>query len=87
MCTNRIARSGADTVVTDSYHCAYWAQLLGKNVQVASWSVKFDHMKHQPYFIDSINDKFTKKKNTIDGFLQECRHLNSKFYQKFQTLL
>ena len=77
----------ANTVVTDSYHGAYWAQLLGKNVQVASWSVKFDHMKHQPHFIDSINDKFTKKKNTIDGFLQECRHLNNKFYQKFQTLL
>ncbi len=77
----------ANTVVTDSYHGAYWAQLLGKNVQVASWSVKFDHMKHQPHFIDSINDKFIKKKNTIDGFLQECRHLNNKFYQKFQTLL
>ena len=77
----------ANTVVTDSYHGAYWAQLLGKNVQVASWSVKFDHMKHQPHFIDSINDKFTKKKNAIDGFLQECRHLNNEFYQKFQTLL
>jgi len=77
----------ANTVVTDSYHGAYWAQLLGKNVQVASWSVKFDHMKHQPHFIDSINDKFTKKKNAINGFLQECRHLNNEFYQKFQTLL
>tara|TARA_B110000093_G_C12959563_1_gene406540 strand:+ start:2236 stop:2997 length:762 start_codon:yes stop_codon:yes gene_type:complete len=77
----------AKTIVTDSYHGAYWAQLLGKNVQVASWSVKFNHMKHQPHFINSINDKYTKKKNTVDGFLQECRELNNKFYQKFLTLL
>ena len=77
----------ANTVVTDSYHGAYWAQLLGKNVQVASWSVKFNHMKYQPYFIDSINDKYIKKKNAIDGFLQECRDLNNNFYQKFINLL
>ena len=77
----------AKTIVTDSYHGAYWAQLLGKNVQVASWSVKFNHMKHQPHFINSINDKYTKKKNAVDGFLQECRELNNEFYQKFLALL
>ena len=79
--------ASAKTVVTDSYHGAYWAQLLGKNVQVASWSVKFDHMKYQPYFINSINDEFVPIKNNIDGFLEESIDYNKKFYQKFLTLL
>jgi len=77
----------ARTVITDSYHGAYWAQLLGKNVQVASWSVKFDHMKHPPYFIDSINDKISNVKNSVDGFLDECIEYNNIFYQKFLNLL
>ena len=75
-----------NTVVTDSYHGAYWAQLLGKNVQVASWSVKFDHMKHQPTFLDDINTKPEQIKNKVDGFLDECRELNNSFYQKFIQL-
>lgn len=79
--------AGANTIVTDSYHGAYWAQLLGKNVQVASWSVKFDHMKYQPHFINSIDDKFILQNNAIDGFLDECIDYNKKFYQKFLSLL
>ena len=73
--------------MTDSYHGAYWAQLLGKNVQVLSWSVKFDHMKYQPHFIQSINEPFKKTNNSVDGFLDECKDYNVKFYQKFLDLL
>jgi hypothetical protein len=75
-----------NTIITDSYHGAYWGQLLGKNVQVASWSVKFDHMKHQPYFLDEINIDPTFIKNNIEGYLDECRELNNAFYQKFIQL-
>jgi len=77
----------ARNIVTDSYHGAYWAQLLGKNVQVLSWSVKFDHMKYQPHFIQSINEPFKKTNNSVDGFLDECKDYNVKFYQKFLDLL
>jgi hypothetical protein len=76
-----------NTVVTDSYHGAYWAQLLGKNVIVASWSVKFDHMKYAPKFINSINDTLPPANNKIDGFFEECKTLNKDFYQKFLNLL
>ena len=75
-----------NTIITDSYHGAYWAQLLGKNVQVASWSVKFNHMKYQPYFLDDINVKPNKIKNDVDSFLAECREYNNAFYQKFIQL-
>lgn len=76
----------SNTVVTDSYHGAYWAQLLGKNVQVASWSVKFNHMKYPPYFLNSINDSYKPVNNSVPGFLQECREYNNNFYQKFLNL-
>ena len=76
----------SDTVITDSYHGAYWAQLLGKNVQVASWSVKFDHMKHTPYFLENINDNPVYIKNSVDEFKEECKALNQDFYQKFKNL-
>ena len=78
----------ANTVVTDSYHGAYWAQLLGKDVRVLSWSVKFDYMKHAPSFLSHISEWKTSAPSTITGeFLEESKDLNSKFYQKFLNLL
>jgi hypothetical protein len=76
-----------NTVITDSYHGAYWAQLLGKNVVLSSWSVKFNHMKYTPEFINSINETPPIVNNRVDGFLEESRYLNKRFYQKFLTLL
>lgn len=76
-----------DTIVTDSYHGAYWAQLLNKNVQVVSWSVKFNHMKYPVKFLDNINVDVSFVKNNIDGFLDECRELNQEFYNKTLNLI
>lgn len=76
-----------DTIITDSYHGAYWGQLLGKNVQVAAWSNKFLHMKHKPYFLESINDSPATIKNKVDGFKEECCELNKNFYNRFLGLL
>jgi len=78
----------ANTVVTDSYHGAYWAQLLGKDVRVVSWSVKFDHMKYPPSFLKHITKWQDAKVNLPPAdYLHECRALNSQFYQKFLNLL
>lgn len=77
----------ANTVVTDSYHGAYWAQLLGKNVQVVSWSVKFDHFKYPLHNIaNGINSDYKFVKNSRDDILDEARYLNKEFYQKFLNL-
>jgi len=73
-----------DTIITDSYHGAYWAQLLGKNVQVVGWSVKFNHFKNPPIFLDNINQTPLSNTNKIPyDFLTECRKLNQDFYHKF----
>lgn len=39
----RFLASGA-TVVTSSYHGAYWAHLLGRNVELVPWGSKFEYL-------------------------------------------
>lgn len=78
----------ANTIITDSYHGAYWAQLLGKDVRVLSWSVKFDYMKHSPSFLTHISEWRNSKPSRVTvEFLEESRNLNKQFYQKFLNLL
>jgi len=78
----------AKTIITDSYHGAYWAQLLERDVRVLSWSVKFNHMKYQPTLIPSITEWQTTSSSTIiKDFLDESREYNNNFYQKFLNLL
>lgn len=78
----------AKTVVTDSYHGAYWAQLLGKDVRVIGpWSVKFLHMKYVPTFIETMLAwKDSKPSYADNNFLEECKYLNTSFYQKVLSL-
>lgn len=77
----------ANIIVTDSYHGAYWGQLLGKDVKVVSWSTKFKSMKYPPTFIDNIRGwKHTKKSYVPENFLIECRNLNKEFYQQYMEL-
>jgi len=76
------------TIITDSYHGAYWGQLLGKDVRVISWSVKFNYMKHQPSFLTHISQwKNSNPSKIVPEFLEESRKLNKEFYQKFLNLL
>lgn len=78
----------AKTIITDSYHGAYWGQLLGKDVRVLSWSVKFDHMKYQPTRLPHISSWKDSDPSIIPAnYLDECRTYNKKFYQKFLNLL
>lgn len=78
----------ANTVVTDSYHGAYWAQLLGKDVRVLSWSVKFDHMKYSPSYLSHITKwKESSPSYAATNFLEESRELNRQFYNKVLKLV
>lgn len=77
----------ANTIVTDSYHGAYWGQLLGKDVRVVSWSIKFDLMKYTPTYIQNIRDWKSFGPQQIPGnFLSECRDLNNQFYNKVRNI-
>lgn len=75
------------TVVTDSYHGAYWAMLLGRNVQVYAWSTKFLTLKNTPIMLEDINYPSDKVCELDNNYLIECRNLNNEFYQKVLPLL
>jgi hypothetical protein len=79
--------SSANYVFTNSYHGAYWAQLLGKKVISNSWSTKFKNMKHpvaiaeQKHWHDIMNT--TQSYN----ILQEYRNKNDEFFNKIKERL
>lgn len=75
-------------VVTDSYHGAYWAQLLGKPVITGNWSVKFHHFKYPVTRTNNLNEWFKCKLPAMPptNFLNESRNLNKNFYQKVLKL-
>jgi len=77
-----------NTVVTNSYHGAYWAMLLGRKVAVQAWSVKFDYFKHAPCKILALNDEDNIQRAWAvpDDYLVECRNLNKYFYERFLKL-
>lgn len=76
-----------NTIITDSYHGAYWAMLLNKQVQVVSWSIKFNYFKNPPLFLENINQVPLSEMHYIQkDYLQECRNLNRNFYHKVLNL-
>lgn len=81
--------SGA-TVVTNSYHGAYWATLLGRKVVVTPRGYKFHTMKHKPTFSFPTWDLLQQvlpKARTYPGALSECRVVNRNFFTAVQELL
>ena len=78
--------ASAETVVTTSYHGAYWAMLLGKNVQVVPWSTKFKTFKYSPVMLESVHEVSNDTMSVPNDYLKECRNLNRKFYEQFKSL-
>lgn len=80
----------AEVVITNSYHGAYWAMLLGRGVIVhRPYSSKFYHFKWP--VAHTYMDSFAHIKNISTyrhkGVLQECRKLNEEFAAKVRRLL
>ena len=75
------------TVLTSSYHGAYWATLLGRRVIMWSFSTKFLYMKHKHPILERdtilsgyrLRDLMAKTKAYPEA-LQECRQLNIDFH-------
>lgn len=73
----------ADVIITNSFHGAYWATLLGKVVICFPWSTKFYGLKHAPIMCPApdwkkaLNDKEQKQ---YKGALEECRQANKDFH-------
>jgi len=80
--------SSGETVVTNSYHGVYWAQLLGRKVVCIPYNEKFQTFQHSPTYAQPDdwmrNLKLAKWTNSL---LEEYRALNSDFASGVNELL
>jgi hypothetical protein len=81
---------GANTVVTNTYHGAYWATLLNKKVVVYKpWSSKFHTLKYTPTFANESNyrEAIASATNRSPNFLAEARAINEDFIGRLKNRL
>lgn len=81
--------SCAETVITTSYHGAYWGTLLNRKVIVVNaWSDKFYYMKHKPVITTSRGvDSSLERTTNYPEALQECRSTTLNFMDKVKGVL
>jgi uncharacterized protein YkvS len=86
--------AGSETILTTSYHAAYWALLMGKKVIIAyAWANKFNYFKCKPVVLDELSIKTVSEAmsggeiKSYDGWLGECRELNLAFFERVKKLL
>lgn len=78
--------SGA-TVVTNSYHGAYWAMLLGRRVLCLPYGEKFGGFAQPPAMAHPADWRAAlPRARVIDGYLQECRALTQAFHARVLAL-
>lgn len=81
----------ANTILTNSYHGAYWGTLLKKKVIVVggAWSSKFKFLKHSPVILGK-KDNWRDAIDTTpiyDNALEECRKANRDYWTLIQNNL
>jgi len=74
----------ANTILTNSYHGAYWGTLLKKKVIVVggAWSSKFNFMKYPPVILgkkDSWKDA-VETAPIYENALDDCRHATKEYW-------
>ena len=80
--------ASVETLVTSSYHGAYWATLLGRKVVTIPFSSKFYGLKHKPLFAEQNTwNQRLHQTQSYPHALEECRSANmSFFYDVTKTL-
>lgn len=78
----------ADTIVTTSYHGAYWGTLLGRKVVIVNpYSTKFLFYKFQPPTCAAEDwQRFTREARVFPEALADARRSNLAFYEKVRNL-
>lgn len=77
------------TIITNSYHGAYWGYLLGKNVLIYEpFSNRFDFLKPTKIVCNRNNykEKLEESNYTL-WYLEECQRLNLNFYKKIAKMI
>lgn len=78
----------ARVVITNSYHAAYWSQLLGKAVLVFPFSTKFYYLKHKVTLCKPSDwKKYLERVEEQPPALQECIDANLTFWAKARSQL
>lgn len=82
----------ANTILTNSYHGAYWGILLKKKVIVVDvWSTKFYFFKHNPLLVgkDSMHDlgPYIDQAETFPQALQECKQATQQYWNEVSQML
>ena len=77
-----------ETIVTNSYHGAYWATLLGCKVLVWPVNTKLFCFRHQPRVIQNMRwQQNIQHAVAYPNSLAECRQANCSFYAKVLALV
>lgn len=81
--------SSGETIVTSTYHGAYWGILLGRKVVVVPWSTKFVGFKYPvPLCYDLLDlPGCLKKAQAFPEALEECREVTTHFAEQVADLL
>lgn len=78
-----------EVVVTNSFHGAYWASLLGRKVVCLAYSSKFFGFRYPPILMRDESEwrASLKMAASYDGeALEDARKQNLRFYEKFLEL-
>jgi len=81
--------ASGETVLSSSYHAAYWALLLGRKVVVVPWSEKFRKFKHPLaacFKIGELSACMALARSYPDA-LNDCRQHNRDFAARTAKLL
>lgn len=79
--------AGANIILTNSYHGAYWGVLLGKKVIVVEpWSSKFFNMKHGPWLLNRDQDwkEVVDQVEVYNDSLDDCRDATVAFWERIK---
>lgn len=78
---------GANIILTNSYHGAYWGMLMRKRViVVGAWSSKFYTMRHSPYILEKGEDwrEAIEKVQHEPDALDESVNSTENYWKKVQ---
>ncbi|WP_367957678.1 polysaccharide pyruvyl transferase family protein [Aquibium pacificus] len=80
--------ASAEVVITNSYHGAYWATLLGRRVVAIPNMSKMYRLRHAPVL--SVAERWRRAVDLAEPYpkaLAECRSATLDFYDKVLTLI
>ncbi|MCR5591167.1 MAG: polysaccharide pyruvyl transferase family protein [Lachnospiraceae bacterium] len=88
----------SEAIVTNSYHCAYWASLLERKAIVANrFSSKFDSFKYMPEFVAVSPDNMELSVKMIDraferaavysGIMEEAEKMNDAYFERVKGII